>query len=231
VNEAIIRNSKGHMEFFARLSEETLSEANVLRSAPIIGDALQGSVTRAQYIAFLTRAYHHVRHTVPLLMACGSRLPDRLEWLRAALSHYIQEEIGHDAWILNDAAAVGGDVAALRHGRPSLETEILVSYAYDTVTRGNPVGLFGMVYVLEGTSAMLASRVADALRHHLDLPDAALSYLKSHGSLDLQHLDDLRELLNRLDHGDDRAEVVHRAKVFFRLYGDVLRGVPSEVRQ
>ena len=28
---------------------------------------------------FLDQAYHHVKHTVPLLMACGSRVPERLE--------------------------------------------------------------------------------------------------------------------------------------------------------
>jgi pyrroloquinoline quinone (PQQ) biosynthesis protein C len=215
------------MECFARLTEETRSEANILRSAPIIGAALEGGVTRTQYIAFLTQAYHHVRHTVPLLMACGLRLPRRLEWLRNAVARYIQEEIGHDAWILNDVAAAGGDVAVVRDARPSLETEVLVSYAYDTVMRESSVGFFGMVYVLEGTSAALATRVADSLHAHLDLPDGALSYLKSHGSADVRHLDDLRGLLNRLDHAEDCMQVVHRAKVFFRLYGDVLRSIPQ----
>jgi hypothetical protein len=28
-------------------------------------------------------------------MACGARLPDRQEWLRSAIAHYIEEEIGH----------------------------------------------------------------------------------------------------------------------------------------
>ena len=34
----------------------------------------RGDVSLDTYVAFLTEAYHHVRHTVPLLMACGSRL-------------------------------------------------------------------------------------------------------------------------------------------------------------
>jgi pyrroloquinoline quinone (PQQ) biosynthesis protein C len=219
------------MEFFARLTEETLPDANLLRSAPIIGAALGGGVTRAQYLAFLTQAYHHVRHTVPLLMACGLRLPRRLQWLRSAVAHYIEEELGHEAWILDDIAAAGGDVAAVCDGRPSLETEVLVSYAYDTVMRESSIGFFGMVYVLEGTSATLATRVANSLRDHLHLPDAALSYLKRHGAVDLRHLEELRELLNQLDHPEDCAAVVHRAKVFFRLYGDVLRSFPQGVVQ
>ena len=40
----------------------------------------------------------------------------------------------------------------------------MVAYAYDTVQRRNPVGFFGMVYVLEGTSVALALSAADASR-------------------------------------------------------------------
>ena len=41
--------------------------------------------------------------------------------------------------------------------RRRVATELMVAYAYDTIARGNPVGFFGMVHVLEGTSV---SRVA-----------------------------------------------------------------------
>ena len=46
---------------------------------------------------------------MPLLMACGARLPARLEWLRGAVAEYIEEEYGHEQWILNDIAACGGE--------------------------------------------------------------------------------------------------------------------------
>ena len=97
------------MEFFDQLQQQTSAEREYLLAAPIIHSALAGTATRAQYIAFLTQAYHHVKHTVPLLMACGARLPERLEWLREAIAEYIEEEIGHQEWILNDIRACGGD--------------------------------------------------------------------------------------------------------------------------
>jgi pyrroloquinoline quinone (PQQ) biosynthesis protein C len=215
------------MDCFAELEQATQGERARLIAAPIIIEAFSGRVSRAQYLAFLTQAYHHVRHTVPLLMSCGGRLPARLEWLRDAVAHYISEELGHQEWILNDIDAAGGDAEAVRHGQPAFETELMVSYAYDTIQRRNPVGFIGMVYVLESTSVALASQVASVLSPSLDLPKKAFTYLTSHGSLDISHMDDFRALVNRLDDPADRAAVIDSAQRFLRLYGDVIRALPT----
>jgi len=213
------------MNFYQHLQQATANERNGLLSAPLIGAALTGSVTRANYISFLTRAYHHVKHTVPLLMACGARLPDEQEWLRSAVADYIEEEIGHHEWILNDIDAAGGDAAAVRASQPDFATDVMVAYAYDTVARRNPIGFFGMVYVLEGTSVSLASQVAGVLEKALDLPPTAFSYLSSHGALDIEHIGHFEKLVNRFEKEADREAVVSGAKTFFRLYGDVLRSI------
>ena len=57
------------MNFYERLQEETASERRRLRSAPVLRALFDGYASRESYLAFLTEAYHHVRHTVPLLMA------------------------------------------------------------------------------------------------------------------------------------------------------------------
>ncbi len=213
------------MTFFQHLQSATATDRARLLDAPIIAKAMAGQVDRRQYLSFLERAFHHVKHTVPLLMACGSRLPDEQEWLREAVAHYAEEEIGHHEWILSDIAAAGGNADAVRSSGPDMETEILVAYAYDTVMRKNPVGFFGMVYVLEGTSVTLATAAAQALRHALDLPANAFTYLSSHGSLDVEHIGDFEALVNRLDRPADRQAVERAAQVVYRLYGDVLRGI------
>lgn len=215
------------MDCFTELQQATAAERAGLLAAPIIADAMAGRVTRAQYREFLTRAYHHVRHTAPLLMACGARVPAEMEWLRKAVAEYIEEEIGHEEWILDDIRAAGGDPAAVRASAPNFETEVMVAYAYDSIARGNPLGFFGMVYVLEGTSVQLATQLAAQLSDSLDLPPSAFSYLASHGSLDLKHIDHFENLVNRFTEPADRAALIHCAKVFFRLYGDVIRSVPT----
>jgi pyrroloquinoline quinone (PQQ) biosynthesis protein C len=102
----------------------------------------------------------------------------------------------------------------------------MVAYAYDTIARGNPVGFFGMVHVLEGTSVALALLAADRIEENLGLPAAAFSYLRSHGTLDQEHTKHLALLLDALDDAGDRAAVTHAARMFYRLYGDVFRGLP-----
>jgi len=214
------------MPFSTDLRKATEPDRHRLLSAPIIADCLAGRVTHDSYRAFLTEAYHHVKHTVPLLMACGARLPERLEWLRHGVAEYIDDEYGHEQWILADIAAAGFDATATRTSRPSLATELMVSYAYDTVQRGNPVGFFGMVLVLEGTSAAIATRAAEILIARLELPRRACTYLLSHGTLDMKHVGHFDALIDRLDEAADRAAVLHAARVFYHLYGDVFRTLP-----
>ena len=213
------------MNFHQQLLDQTQAERRELLCIPIIQDALAAKIARDDYIAFLTQAYHHVRHTVPLLMACGARLPARLEWLRTAVGEYIEEEMGHQEWILDDLQACGADHAAIAASEPAHATELMVSYAYDTITRRNPVGFFGMVLVLEGTSVALATRAAETIETSLGLPRTAFSYLRSHGDLDIEHVGFFEKLMDRLDDADDQAAVVHAARRFYRLYGDVFRGL------
>ena len=113
------------MSFHEQLALATASDREFLLSAPVIRRALAGEVTRELYVAFLTEAWHHVRHTVPLLMAVGARLPDRHAWLRDAVLHYLEEETGHDEWILNDIAQAGGDRAAAAASEPAVATEAM----------------------------------------------------------------------------------------------------------
>ncbi len=208
-----------------RLVLETEASRNAFLSIPIIQRALRGEVVREEYLAFLQQAYHHVRQTVSLMMGMGYHLPERLRWMQPAVAEYIEEEIGHDEWILDDIAASGGDAAAARRAMPMPATEMMVAYAHDTIRRGNPVGFLGMVFVLEGISAALATLAADAIGQALDLPRTALRYLTSHGALDQQHVGFYQSLVNRLDDDVDQRALIHAANRFYRLYGDIFQAI------
>ncbi len=216
------------MSFFQRLQNETASQREQFFSAPIIQQCLCGQVTLDDYVAFLTEAYHHVKHTTPLLMAVGSRIPEDKEWLREAVAEYIEEELGHQEWILNDIEACGYDKEKVRHSQPSIATELMVSYAYDLVQRVNPLGFFGMVHVLEGSSVTTADKAADYIQQALALPNKAFSYLRSHGALDQQHVKFFEELMNRLDDSQDQQCIIHSAGVFYQLYGNIFRSLTTQ---
>ena len=215
------------MTLHEQLARETAADRAFLLSAPVIQRCLAGEVTRELYVAFLTQAWHHVRHTVPLLMAVGCRLPERHAWLLDPVLHYLEEEAGHDEWVLNDIEAAGGDRAAVVASRPGVATEAMVAYAYDTVMRVNPIGFFGMVHVLEGTSVSLALTAADRIQSTLALPTRAFTYLRSHGELDKEHVNDLAQILDRLDRSEDREAVIHCARGIYWLYGHVFRSLEA----
>ena len=216
------------MKLYDRLVQETQLQRQQLLGTDIIRRALGADIVLDDYVAFLSQAYHHVRHTVPLMMATGARLPESCEWMQPAIGEYIGEEMGHQEWILNDIAACGHDSELVRHSRPNPSTEVMVAYAYDMINRVNPLGFFGMVHVLEGTSISIADRAADAIREHLGLPKKAFSYLYSHGALDQDHVKFFENLMNRITDRQDQDLVVHSAQVFFRLYADIFRELGNE---
>ena len=213
--------------FFQTLQSSTETSRQRLIQSAIIQDALRGEVTRGQYLAFLGQAYHHVRHTVPMLMACGSRLDSRHEWLKKAITEYIDEEYGHEQWILNDIAAAGGNPAEVASATPHITTQSMVAYAYHQIDRNNPVGFFGMVHVLEGTSTALATLAAEKIQTNLALPDSAFSYLTSHGSLDLEHVKFFETLMNQLTLQEDQQAVIDTAHAMYHLYGELFRALPQ----
>jgi heme oxygenase len=104
----------------------------------------------------------------------------------------------------------------------------MVAYAYDTVMRNNPMAFFGMVYVLEGTSINLATLAADIIQQYLGLPNKAFSYLRSHGSLDQQHMVFFEQLMNSLDDINDQERILHAAKMFYHLYGNIFRSIDQQ---
>ena len=214
--------------FFEQLQADTREARERFMHIEQLQRGSRGDISLVSYRAYLVQAYHHVKHTVPLLMACGSRLPAEKEWLRAAIAEYIKEETGHQEWILDDLRACGEDPEKHRYGLPDPETELMVAYAYDSIQRGNPVGFFGMVLVLEGTSLQLATHAAQAIRESLELPATAFSYLSSHGALDIGHMEFFTSLMNRLQNDADQQAVIHMANMMYRLYGDVFRSIPLD---
>lgn len=214
------------MAFYDQLVSETEPFRNQLYTVPQLVDGLQGRITRETYIAYLTQAYHHVRHTVPFLMAMGSRLPDTKTWMRKAIVEYIEEEAGHEEWILNDIAAAGGRKEAVRDARPARATELLIAYNYDYIARKNPVGFFGMVFMLESTSTQIATQGAEAVMKGLGLPKEAFSYLISHGALDLEHMEFFKKTVNQIVNPIDQEAIVEVAQNTFLLFADVMRSIP-----
>ena len=213
--------------FFDRLVAETREAQARFAMTPQLLAGLTGRISRADYIAYLTQAFHHVRHTVPLMQEARARL-DHRPALIAALDEYIEEETGHEFWILDDIDAAGGDGQLVRTSEPAASTRTMVDHAYRTIRESNPAAFFGMVYVLEGTSIAMASHGAGAVQASLGLPETAFRYLTSHGALDQDHMVFFEKLMNRVEDPEDQQSIIDMAKAMFALFGALFAGIELE---
>jgi pyrroloquinoline quinone (PQQ) biosynthesis protein C len=162
----------------------------------------------------------------------GSRIPKEKEWIRRVLVEYIGEETGHDDWILSDIKNAGGNVEATKNSKPSLPVELMNAFNFDYITRKNPLGYFGMITVLEGASVALATQAVGALQKSLGLGKECFSYLESHSSLDIEHVQFIAKALNQITDLKDQADIIHTSKVIYYLFAEMFRALPhSSVKQ
>jgi len=216
------------VHFFEDLVAATAGERTQFASVPQLQDGLSGRISRATYLAYLTEAYHHVRHTVPLMQAARARMDASRERFRDALGDYMAEEAGHEGWILDDIRHAGGDWRAARDSAPRGATRAMIDYAYAYVESVHPMGLFGMIYVLESVSTQLATRGAAAVADSLGLGPECFTYLTSHGSLDLEHMAFFQQLMGEVAEPADRSAIIAMANAMFRLFADVFRSIPHD---
>lgn len=159
-------------------------------------------VLRPRYLAYLYEMYALVRTSVPLMeraarrcveLAPGDPVAEPLEWY---LERHVEEERGHDAWLLEDLAVAGGDPTEAIGRLPSAAVADLAGAQYYWIEHHHPVALLGYIRVLEGNAP--AVRLADHLAARTGLPDAAFRTVREHAELDGGHLADLDDLLDAL---------------------------------
>jgi len=210
------------MSFYDRLMDETSKDRESFIAIPIVQHAIRNGAPRGLYLEFLTQAYHHVKHTFPLMALAASRTAD--ERYQDAMVEYMDEERGHEKWILDDIRAIGGDPDAVRSGAPGIPCQIMVGYAYYAIEHISPYAFLGSVHVLEGMSVMLADKLADALKKSFSLEsDAGFTYLRTHGSLDTDHVAFFRKLADGFDDPAAQRIIIDNAKIFYRLYGAIFQ--------
>jgi len=211
------------MSFYDQLISSTATERRAFQEIPIIQNTMSGgAVTCAMYVDFLTQAYHHVKHTFPLLALAASRTSNT-SYQKALLS-YMNEERGHDEWILDDIRAIGGDAEGVRNGRPGAACELMVAYSYFAIEHVSPFALLGSVHVLEGMSVAFAQGAANAIQAALGArQERGFSYLRSHGALDVEHIAFFETFVNEIVDEEIREIVIHCARMFYKLYGDIFR--------
>jgi hypothetical protein len=210
---------------FDRLCSETMPSRQRFLSIPIVKHALVHGSSRELYLDFLEQAYHHVKHTFPLLALASSMTRDPR--YQEALVTYMSEERGHEKWILDDIRAMGGEADKVAHGKPGIPCRAMVAYCYYAIQWISPYTILGMVHVLEGLSVELAHRLARAMHQSLGTGDKerGFSYLNSHGGLDVEHVELFKSLVNGFENPEILDQIVDATHVMYRLYGAIFEDI------
>ncbi|WP_172787634.1 MULTISPECIES: AMP-binding protein [Bradyrhizobium] len=228
LHEAFQTGGDHRMATYERLNSETAEELGRFLSIPLVRNALESGGSRELYLSFLTQAYHHVKHTARLMGFAAAQTDD--EELQDALIEYLNEERGHEKWILEDIRALGGDPEVVANGKPGRACQVMVGYAYYAIQWISPYSLLGMVHVLEGLSVKLAERLANAVQRSLGLEGGGgFSYLRSHGGLDVGHVEFFKSLVNGIEDGATQDIVIDAARVMYGLYGAIFEELALSV--
>jgi pyrroloquinoline quinone (PQQ) biosynthesis protein C len=216
------------MTAFQQLLQDTAAARQGFIELPLIQEVLRNGASKDLYLDFLGQAFHHVKCTASLLALAAARcgVEDRL--YQAALFEYIEEERGHEEWILEDIGALGGDPEVVRHRAPRFPCKVMIGHAYYVVDHVSPYALLGMIHVLEGMAMALAGRAVAALRASV-VPSAGgggFKYLTTHSDLDVKH----SEMFEKLVNGMDRRHlplVIDTTRDFYKLYGEIFRDLDA----
>lgn len=226
MSEVFIRESKPAQpreSFFISLIEMTDASRRELEGQPKIQSMMHHGLPLAEYRALLRDLYHIVWHFCPVMAVAASRCSDHFQQVRDELRERIEEERGHELWVLEDIEAIGGDVAAVKAKPPSAPVQGMIAFNYYGAERAHPCSVLGMLYMLEVVASVYGGKVAESIASALgrDVEAGGFRFLSSHASMDVQHMAKLNRLLKTITDPDAQAAIVNSTRVNFFHFGRI----------
>jgi len=209
------------MSFFITLVEMTDASRRELEMLPKVHSMIHHGLPLAEYQAFLHDLYHIVWHFCPVMAAAAARCSDRFRKVRYELYERIEEEKGHETWVLEDIEALGGDVASAGANPPSAPVQAMIAFNYYGSERVHPCSVLGMLYMLEVVSSVYGGRVSDSIARALgrSVDGGGFKFLSSHATMDLDHMAKLNKLVKTIDDPAAQEAIVNSTRVNFYQFG------------
>jgi pyrroloquinoline quinone (PQQ) biosynthesis protein C len=209
------------LSFFIQLVEMTDASRRELEALPKVHALIHHGLPLAEYRAFLHDLYHVVWHFCPVMAAAASRCGEEFKEVRYALYERIEEEKGHETWVLEDIEAMGGDVAGARSNPPSAPVQAMIAFNYHGADRLHPCSVLGMLYMLEVVSSVYGGRVSESIAQAVgrDVAAGGFKFLTSHATMDVDHMAKLNRLVKTIDDPGARVAIVNSTRVNFYQFG------------
>lgn len=200
---------------------------DTLKNVGWIADALVHKPDPKIYQRYLTNVWHYAQHSATVIGLAGTRCVLSHPPLAQYLLHHALEELGHDQWALDDLQALDIAEADIRKSRPVPSCAAMIGYEYYVAGYGNPVALFGWLYVLEAMGDDLGHMVAEGFKEGLALP-GGVKFLAGHGEADEEHTKDIIEHIEKHISGSDLEDVHYVADVVGDIYCRMLREIAEQ---
>lgn len=186
------------------------------------------------YPVYLARLHEVARGAVPLMRRALERCqelddaPGRV--LAPFLEHHIQEELGHDDWLLEDIAVLGGDPDEVRARTPSPPAAAANGAQLWWIEHAHPVALLGHAEVLECSPPEI--EMLDEFEARTGLPRGGMMFFRRHAVIDQRHREEIHATLDALPLTPELESLIgmsalHTASALVDLYRTVR--LPSNV--
>ncbi len=214
------------LPFFADLVMRTDEARRDFETNPVVLDAVAHGMGLERYRKLLLELYHVVWHFNPVCAAAASRVPDDQREVRYYLYEHMQEESGHEEWVLNDLEAIGVGPVETRAHAPTTNTLALTGYNYWAADRRHPCSVLGMMYALEVIASVYGGTFSAAIRDSLMLEgERGVSFISSHATMDADHMVSLRKVLNTVADEAAREAIVESTLLNFHHITRVFESV------
>jgi pyrroloquinoline quinone (PQQ) biosynthesis protein C len=138
----------------------------------------------------------------------------------------MQEEAGHEQWVLNDLRSVGVPDEQIESHQTSAFTLAMNGYNYNTADRGHPAAVLGMLYAFEVIASVYGGPFASAVKEALLLEgEEGVTFISSHATMDVKHMAELRTILDTVNDEAARAAICQSTRVNFQLLTNLFSSV------
>lgn len=151
---------------------------------------------------FLIQTHCLMRNGLSMMAAAQNRafaLPEDAVARRLAdyLRAHIEEEEGHDLWLLDDILTLGLEERDVLEARPCAASIALIGAQYFWMMHVHPVAIMGYLILMEGYAPLVEQ--LEEIRLRSGAPESAFRCLRRHAEDDPAHLADLNRTLDAMD--------------------------------
>ncbi|NOK04465.1 MULTISPECIES: iron-containing redox enzyme family protein [unclassified Myxococcus] len=215
------------VDWVAVLEQEARGLVAALDAQPDARRLFDGTIDTEGYIHYLIQTYHYARWSTPMLAEAGHRLKrqGRHPHLAELLVQKAGEERGHEKWLLSDLTNLGCPEVRVETAARTPAVDAYTGWNFFTSRSGVPTAVLGTAYVLEYLSQTRATGVVERLIAADAIPNIrkSVTFLRSHGALDGDHVAEMEAVLRTLTDPEDQAAVIFSARATRCIYPGIFR--------